>query len=108
MLIGILIGFCLGLFTSLFCIGWLDERSDAYAGIKVVKVVRLSSNYTARLHEHLILCECAYCRKKTNSIWCEACKLYYCAHHALADHKNCGLKVKYPATYPTPTPLRVS
>jgi hypothetical protein len=85
------IGLGVGMFCMLFLICWLDERDDMYANIKVDELLgnRQSSRYYARVHPEAIQSVCAYCRKKTTSLYCKGHGVYYCMTHNAKAHKDC-------------------
>jgi len=85
----------LGLFVGTVLLAWLDEREDAYAGIRWSRALGLDSNYPARasLAYGTIRTVCAYCRRRTTSVWCAPCRRYYCLAHNARAHRACALEV---------------
>lgn len=86
------VGFFLG---AALLPAWLDERDDRFAEIKYSQKLTGSSGLArpALPRIEAVSTLCAYCQKRTNSLWCEAHGHFYCLSHAVQAHKGCSAKL---------------
>jgi len=84
----------LGLFAGTVLLAWLEHTNDPYTGIRWSRALGLDSNYRERavLAYGTIQTTCAYCRRRTTSVWCAPCRRYYCVAHNARTHRACALE----------------